>query len=155
MVDGIVTSAGKPVDGAEVKIFRDKGKLLYRTTNSAGKFKAKLELGDEYVISAGLPGSTTKTFNFITEVPKNKQNETFTKQIEIDLNPLTADAKGKKKWEQSAGGVLYKENEGGFVTVNYDLDEWKKQMADAAERERLRKIEEDNLRAAAETQTGS
>lgn len=150
MVDGIVTSAGKPVDGAEVKIFRDKGKLLYRTTNSAGKFKAKLELGAEYVISAGLPGSTTKTFNFITEVPKNKQNETFTKQIEIDLNPLTADAKGKKKWEQSAGGVLYKENEGGFVTVNYDLDEWKKQMADAAERERLRKIEEDKLRAAAE-----
>lgn len=150
MVDGIVNSAGKPVDGAEVKIFRDKGKLLYRTTNSSGKFKAKLELGAEYVISAGLPGSTTKTFNFITEVPKNKQNETFTKQIEIDLNPLTADAKGKKKWEQSAGGVLYKENEGGFVTVNYDLDEWKKQMADAAERERLRKIEEERLRAAAE-----
>ncbi len=150
MVDGIVTSAGKPVDGAEVKIFRDKGKLLYRTTNSAGKFRAKLELGAEYVISAGLPGSTTKTFNFITEVPENKRNDTFIKQIEIDLNPLTADAKGKKKWEQSAGGVLYKENEGGFVTVNYDLDEWKKQMADAAERERLRKIEEDKLRAAAE-----
>lgn len=149
MVDGIVTSAGKPVDGAEVKIFRDKGKLLYRTTNSAGKFKAKLDLGAEYVISAGLPGSTTKTFNFITEVPKNKENETFTKQIEIDLNPLTADAKGKKKWEQSAGGVLYKENEGGFVTVNYDLDEWKKQMSDAAERERLRKIEEEKLRAEA------
>jgi hypothetical protein len=106
MVDGIVTSAGKPVDGAEVKIFRDKGKLLYRTTNSAGKFRAKLELGAEYVISAGLPGSTTKTFNFITEVPENKRNETFNKQIEIDLNPLTADAKGKKKWEQSAGGVL-------------------------------------------------
>lgn len=150
MVDGIVTSAGKPVDGAEVKIFRDKGKLLYRTTNSAGKFRAKLELGAEYVISAGLPGSTTKTFNFITEVPENKRNETFNKQIEIDLNPLTADAKGKKKWEQSAGGVLYKENEGGFVTVNYDLDEWKKQMAEAAERERLRKIEEEKLRAAAE-----
>src|SRR6202008_3941325 len=69
MVDGIVTSAGKPVNGAEVKIFKDKGKLLYRTTNSSGKFRAKLELGAEYVISAGLPGSTTKTFNFITEVP--------------------------------------------------------------------------------------
>lgn len=150
MVDGIVTSAGKPVDGAEVKIFRDKGKLLYRTTNSAGKFKAKLELGAEYVISAGLPGSTTKTFNFITEVPKGKENNTFTKQIEIDLNPLTADAKGKKKWEQSAGGVLYKESEGGFVTVNYDLDEWKKQMAEAAERERLRKLAEEKARAEAE-----
>ncbi len=150
MVDGIVTSAGKPVDGAEVKIFKDKGKLLYRTTNSAGKFRAKLELGAEYVISAGLPGSTTKTFNFITEVPEKRKNEEFTKQVEIDLNPLTADAKGRKKWEQSAGGILYKESEGGFITVNYDLDEWKKQMADAADRERLRKQAEEEARVAGE-----
>lgn len=150
MVDGIVTSAGKPVDGAEVKIFRDKGKLLFRTTNSSGKFRAKLELGAEYVISAGLPGSTTQTFNFITEVPENRKKESFNKQIEIDLNPLTADAKGKKKWEQNAGGVLYKESEGGFVSVNYDLDEWKKQMAEAAEHERLRKIAEEKARAEAE-----
>jgi hypothetical protein len=58
--------------------------------------------------------------------------------------------KARKNGNKALVACLYKEAEGGFVTVNYDLDEWKKQMADAAERERLRKIEEEKLRAAAE-----
>jgi hypothetical protein len=79
--------------------------LQYSYANNVGRFRASLDLNQEYIVSVSETGYATRSITVLTEVPKGKEGQ-FTQEVTLDLQRMRTDAKGKSIREESAGGVM-------------------------------------------------